>query len=255
MRIGTLFVCRYNSSRLPGKILKPLGELPILQHIYNKLALVVPKDTIYVTTSVESTDDIIEEYCKEHNINCYRGSLENLANRFLSAGKDLGFDFITRINGDAPFINMNMYANMLVACRTDKYDFITNVDKRTFPVGMSAETLRTSFYDSIQDRIQADPFFYEHVTSFLYANPEIGKRHNIYNTRYPELTEMRLAVDTQEDYDFAQRLVAALGDKYYHADFEDYSDAIQQIKTDYEKEGLKWTHTFSREKLLSYTKK
>ena len=254
MKIGTLFLCRYNSSRLPGKILKPLGDKPILQHIYNKLLLVVPKETIYVTTSVEKTDDIIEDYCNEHDINCYRGDLINLSNRFLSAAKDLGFDFITRINGDAPFINMNMYAQMLVACRTNKFDFISNVNERTFPVGMSAETLRTSFFEKIQPEIQADPYFYEHVTSYLYVNQNVGKRHYIYNTRYPELNELHLAVDEQKDYDLAQRIVKELGEKYYYADFEDYCKVIKKIKEDYKREGIEWTHTFSRKELLSHSK-
>lgn len=251
MKIGTLFLCRYNSSRLPGKILKPLGNKPMLQHIYNKLLLVVPKETIYVTTSVESTDDVIEEYCKKNDINCYRGDLHNLANRFLSAAKDLGFDFITRINGDAPFINMNMYAKMLVAARTDKFDFISNVNNRTFPVGMSAETLRTSFYEKIQPEIQADPYFYEHVTSYLYANQHIGKRHYLYNTRFPELDELSLAVDEPKDYELAQRIVKELGDIYYHADFDDYCRVIEKIKADYKNEGLEWTHTFRRAALLT----
>ncbi len=254
MKIGTLFLCRYSSSRLPGKILKPLGDKPILQHIYNKLLLVVPKETIYVTTSIEPTDDIIEEYCKEHGINYYRGDLLNLSTRFLSAAKDLDFDFVTRINGDAPFINMNMYAKMLVACRTNKFDFISNVNERTFPVGMSAETLRTSFFEEIQPEIQADPYYYEHVTSYLYANQNVGKRFYIYNTRYPELNELHLAVDTQKDYELAQRIVKELGESYYYADFDEYCEVIKKIKADYKSEGIEWTHTFSRDELLSYTK-
>lgn len=251
MKIGTLFLCRYSSSRLPGKILKPLGDKPILQHIYDKLLLVVPAETIYVTTSVDPSDDIIEDYCKRHGINCYRGDLINLSKRFLSAAKDLDFDFVTRINGDAPFINMNMYAKMLIACRTDKFDFISNVYQRTFPIGMSAETVRTSFFEEIQPEIQADPYYYEHVTSYLYAHPEVGRRYHFYNTRYPELNELHLAVDEQKDYDLAQRIVKELGESYYYADFDDYCRVIQKIKADYAKEGIPWTHTFSRGELLS----
>ena len=254
MKIGTLLLCRYSSSRLPGKILKDLGGKPILQHIYDKLLLVVPKDTIYVTTSEESSDDIIEQYCKDHNMNCFRGDLKNVAGRFLAAAKSGGFDFATRINGDAPFINMHMYAKMLVACRTNNFDFISNVDNRTYPVGMSAETLRITFYEKIQPQIQTDPHYYEHVTSYLYANQEMGKRHYLYNTRYPELHELHLAVDEQKDYDFAQRIVKELGKKYYYADFEDYCNVIKKIKEDYQNEGIEWTHSFSKKELLSYTK-
>ena len=88
---------------------------------------------------------------------------------------------------------MNMYAKMLVACRTNQYDFISNVSGRTWPVGMSAETVRLSFYESLSEQIQSDPLYYEHVTSFLYANPEIGKRYYITNTRFPEMQGLHLA--------------------------------------------------------------
>lgn len=255
MKIGTLLLCRYNSTRLPGKILRNIGDKPILQYLYEKLQLVVSKESIVVTTSEESSDDIIESYCKQNGINVFRGSLENVAGRFLDAGLANNFDFITRINGDAPFINMNLYAKMLVACRTNQYDFISNVDGRTYPVGMSTEVLRTSFYQSIQKEIQADPYFYEHVTSFLYANPEIGKRFYFENKRYPELRALHLAVDTPQDYEFAQRMHIALGDNYQHADFEDICEALKEIKADYETEGLEWTHDFNHKKLVEQQKK
>ena len=181
MKIGTLLLCRYSSSRLPGKILMELQGKPILQHIYDKLALVVPQESIVVCTSGEATDDRIEAYCQQNGIQVYRGSLENVAGRFLAAAKAYDFDFVTRINGDAPFINMHMYASMLVACRTNQYDFISNVAGRTWPVGMSAETVRVSFYEELQPQIQSEDLSYEHVTSYLYAHPKVGRRYDIKN--------------------------------------------------------------------------
>ena len=248
MKIGTCLLCRYSSSRLPGKILRPLGEKPILQHIYDKLLTVIPKETVFVTTSNEASDDIIEAYCKDHGINIFRGDLKNVAGRFLAAAKANGFDYVTRINGDAPFINMGMYANMLDICRSGDYDFITNVKDRTFPIGMSAEILKTSFYEAVQPAIQANEDYKEHVTLYLYEHPEVGKRFYLFNTEYPELTGLHLAIDEEKHYQLAQRIVRALGDKYYSCTFNQFSKAIQQVKHEYELEGKAWTFTFSRDR-------
>ncbi len=248
MKIGTCLLCRYSSSRLPGKILRPLGDKPILQHIYDKLLTVVPKETVFVTTSTEASDDIIEEYCEEHDINIFRGDLKNVAGRFLAAAKANGFDFVTRINGDAPFINMGMYANMLQICRTGDYDFITNVKDRTFPIGMSAEILRTSFYEKIQPAIQANDDYKEHVTLYLYEHPDVGNRYYLFNTENPELTGLHLAIDEEKHYLLAQRIVKALGDEYYRCDFNQFSAAIQKVKHEYELERKAWTFTFSRDR-------
>ena len=248
MKIGTCLLCRYSSSRLPGKILRPLGGKPILQHIYDKLLTVVPKETIFITTSEESTDDIIEEYCQEQGMNVFRGDLKNVAGRFLAAAQANNFDYVTRINGDAPFINMGMYANMLEICRTGDYDFITNVKDRTFPIGMSAEILKTSFYEMIQPAIQSNEDYKEHVTLYLYEHLDIGKRFYLFNTENPELIGLHLAIDEEQHYLLAQKVVRALGEKYYTCNFNEFSDAIQQIKHEYELEGKAWTFTFSRDR-------
>ena len=170
-----------------------------MQHIYDKLLTVVPKESIFVTTSVESSDDIIEEYCKANGMNIFRGDLKNVAGRFLAAAKANHFDYVTRINGDAPFINMGMYANMLDICRNGDYDFITNVKDRTFPIGMSTEILKTSFYEKIQPAIQASEGYKEHVTLYLYEHLEVGNRHYLYNTENPELTGLHLAIHFNTD--------------------------------------------------------
>ena len=254
MRIGTLILCRYSSTRLPGKIMRHLGDKPILLHLYEKLKLVVPADTIVVTTSLDSGDDIIEEYCIKNDIQVFRGSLPNVAERFLAAAKSYDFDFVSRINGDAPFLCMPQYANMLVACRTNQYDLISNVQGRTWPRGMSLEVVRVSLYEELQKVIQTDKFYYEHVTSYFYAYPDVGRRYDMINARYPELKDLHLAVDEMKDYEFAQRMYDVLGDRFYHATLEDYCTALLRLRADYEAQGLEWKHSFDRKKLMHETK-
>ena len=86
MKIGFVIICRYNSSRLPGKILMEINGKSILQYIIERLSLVVPENNIVVATSEEKTDNPIAEYCIKNKINVFRGSLDNVALRFLNCG-------------------------------------------------------------------------------------------------------------------------------------------------------------------------
>ena len=100
MKIGLIILCRYNSSRLPGKILKQINGKEILTYIYERLLLSNYSNQIVVATSNNSDDDIIEEFCKTNQINCYRGSKDNVAQRFLDCATAFRFDYAVRINGD-----------------------------------------------------------------------------------------------------------------------------------------------------------
>lgn len=200
MKIGVILLCRYNSSRLYGKILMslPSGET-VLSHIINRLNCAVPAESIVVATSQEKSDDIIVDYCYRKNINVYRGSLNNVSERFLNCGKYYGCDYIVRINGDNFFTDFEILSNMINIANLDKYDLITNVPKRTFPYGMSVEILRTSFLEKYLVYFSGTTDS-EHVTSWFYKNPKIGKRYVYKNELYPAMSGINLALDTAEDF-------------------------------------------------------
>jgi spore coat polysaccharide biosynthesis protein SpsF len=82
IKIGIIVLCRYNSSRLPGKALKLLNGRSVLGHILDRLSYV--SNQIIVATSDQKSDDEIEKFCNYSNVECYRGSLNNVSNRFLS---------------------------------------------------------------------------------------------------------------------------------------------------------------------------
>ena len=82
MKIGAIVICRYNSSRLPGKILKKINGKPILTYIIERLKCVQNLDDFIVATSINTTDQPIVDYCIKNQIKYFRGSLENVAERF-----------------------------------------------------------------------------------------------------------------------------------------------------------------------------
>lgn len=211
MKSGIIILCRYSSRRLPGKILKPILGKPILQRIYERLRQRLDADRICIATSEDASDDIIEHYCSANNMKCFRGSLNNVALRFLKAAEFAGFDFATRINGDNLFIDLDVLEEMLNIAENDNFDFVTNVEGRTFPFGMSIEILRTDFYKTIYESLNT-PDYKEHVTLYLYHHNEIGKRLNFFNEKYPDAKGLKLAIDTPEDFDHAIKILQNLND-------------------------------------------
>lgn len=208
MNIGFVILCRFSSRRLPGKILKEIQGKPILQYIYDNLLQVSKAQNLVIATSTDKTDDQVAQYCKEKNIQCFRGALNNVAERFLAAAKAYKFDFVVRICGDNLFTDVATIRTMLEITQTNAYDFISNVKGRTFPFGMSVEIVRTAFYEQLFSLLTTKEY-QEHVTLYLYQH-KIGQQYFHYNTICPEAKGIHLAIDTQADFDKATAIVAKM---------------------------------------------
>lgn len=200
---GVIVLCRYNSSRLPGKILKEINGKPILQYIIERLDCIKDDYPYIVCTSTESTDDPIVDFCIKNGIDYYRGPLDNVALRFLDCAKENGFDNAARINGDNLFLDSSLIRQVIKSLELDNLNFISNVKDRTFPKGMSIEVVNTLFYEKSYPNFKGDDF--EHVMTYFYRN-NIKDRKYIYNK-----TEIKgnvnLAIDTLEDFKNAELIL------------------------------------------------
>jgi len=205
MKIGAIILCRYRSKRLHGKILKEIQGKAILSHIIYKLQKTNSHLNIVVATSTEESDDIIADHCTELDISCYRGDINNVAERFLQCAEFYHFDYTIRINGDNLFLDPFIIDQMIIQLGRQNYDFISNVPERTFPYGMSVEILNTNFFASILPQFD-DEKYYEHVTLYLYEHEELGKRHYFYNSICPGLKGINLAIDNENDFQLAEKI-------------------------------------------------
>jgi spore coat polysaccharide biosynthesis protein SpsF len=209
MRIGYIILCRFGSSRLPGKILRRINNKPLLQYIFERLLCVAPKKDIIVATGSDETNRPIAEFCKDNQIQYFLGDPENVALRFLTCAKEYQLDYAARINGDNLFVSPAIIKAMLPHVRSGQYDLISNVKKRTFPTGMSVEFLRSGFYEEII-KLFDDPRHFEHVTLYLYEHETNGKRYYFYNTLCPEAKGHHLAIDTEQDFRSAEKLLVQI---------------------------------------------
>lgn len=208
---GVVVLCRYDSSRYPGKILKNVHGRTVLDHICARLIDYFSVDQLVVATSSETSDDPIAIHCEEKGYKLFRGSKNNVAERFIQAAEFGGFDIAARVNGDNFFALPSLIDDSFSLLLSQSLDFVSNVPERTFPMGMSVEILRIEFLRKCLP-LYSELRHKEHVTLWLYENQEVGRRLYCQNEQYPYLKGVNLAFDTPEDLELINYICEQLGD-------------------------------------------
>jgi spore coat polysaccharide biosynthesis protein SpsF (cytidylyltransferase family) len=207
------------SARLPGKSLRPLCGKPLLQYVLERLRRLDCVAEIVVATSTDRSDGPIAAFCEQFGCACFRGPLENVAERFVQTATAHGFSAFVRVNGDSPLLDQCLVGRGVALFAKENADLVTNVFPRTFPAGMSVEvigveTLRRtlSLLAAADDREHVTPYFYGHADRFRIVN----------FARDAPRRDVHFAVDTQGQFDHVERIVAAMRRPHW-----DYSlDAI-----------------------------
>ena len=229
MNIGAVVICRYNSSRLPGKILKKINNKAILTYIIERLKCVENLNDIIVATSINATDQPIVDYCIKNKIKYYRGNLENVAERFLHAGLKFHFDYAIRINGDNLFLDHKLISEMISVLDLGHYDLVSNVKDRTFPKGISVEIVNVNFYKKLFNKFNESKY-QEHVTNYMYERPECGNFYHFINHTLPQAAGAQLAIDTENDFMLANQILNSFKQDHTKYDFEDVFKRMIEIQ-------------------------
>ena len=104
--LGIILQARMGSKRLPGKVLMRVGRKPLLDHIFDRLKLMKHSAKLVLATTTNPMDDAVDRFCKERGVECYRGSEDNVLERYYSCAKKYQFQHIVRLTGDNPFTDI-----------------------------------------------------------------------------------------------------------------------------------------------------
>lgn len=204
MTIGAIIQARMSSRRLPGKVLLPLAGKPVLQYVVEAAGRVPDLAGVVVATSNEASDDPIANFCAENKIHCFRGSLEDVARRFMAALGKYGWDGAVRISADSPLLDWHLIEEAVQHFQTNAWDLVTNVWPRSYPHGQSVEVVRAAALISAYKKFsQADDF--EHVTQYFYRHEHEWRIKAIVAKR--DLSHVQMALDTPEDLARLEQLV------------------------------------------------
>lgn len=199
---------RMSSSRLPGKVMRPLAGAPMIARQIERLRRAASLDRIVVATSQEPSDHPLAEYLASTGVDVYRGSLSDVLGRFVACAEHFTLEGpIVRLTADCPLADPELVDACVALHLREGADFTSNDQHRTFPRGLDVEVFNREGLDAA-GRDATDPYDREHVTPFFYRNPE--------RFRLAELTQarddsgLRWTVDTPQDFAYVERVYAAL---------------------------------------------
>ncbi len=194
---------RMTSTRLPGKVLLPLGGEPMLTRLVERLKRVHRTDQIVIATTTNATDEPIVDLCRQLGVHCHRGSELDVLARYAEAARVHQADVVVRITSDCPLIDPALVDDVIVRFQRGDADCVSNMRPPTWPFGMAVEVFSASaLAEAHAEATQAAER--EHVTPYLYAHPQRYRLHNVASPN--DLSGQRWTVDTPEDYELVRRL-------------------------------------------------
>jgi len=130
------------STRLPGKVMRSLIGKPVLWHVVDRLRFCRKIEAIVVATTTEPEDDVIEDWCCAHWVSCFRGSQEDVLDRYYQAAKFFRASSIIRITADCPAIDPVVIDELIREYEAHGYDACGLAGK--FPDGLDCEVVSFS---------------------------------------------------------------------------------------------------------------
>ncbi|MGE7090239.1 cytidylyltransferase domain-containing protein [Lysinibacillus sp. NPDC048646] len=204
MKTIVIIQARMGSTRLPGKILKPLGESEVLTYVTKRCLQINGVQDVIVATTASTQDDAIVSWCLEHNIKCFRGSENDVLSRFVDCANEYEPDYVMRVTSDCPFVDYEMASEMIAIMSKERKDIVL-VDGE-LPRGLAVELISYSSLLKINE-IGQEQRHREHVTYYAYEFKEQFEAITYkvpVNRRAPDL---RITLDTDPDYELI-RVVA-----------------------------------------------
>ena len=203
--IGCIIQARMGSSRLPGKVIQKVdNNYTVIDYVIKQLKSSKKIEKILVATTNLTEDDVICEHLASQKIEFFRGSSEDVLDRYYQCAREFSIDIIVRITADNPLIDPNIVDLVVDEYKNQKCDFATNTIHRTFPYGTEVEVFSFEILEKAWKNAKK-PSEREHVTPFI-KDPNNG--FILINTKYQEdLSHLRYTVDRIEDLKLVKEIV------------------------------------------------
>jgi spore coat polysaccharide biosynthesis protein SpsF len=225
MKIVAIVQARMGSSRLPRKVLKDLGGATVLDRVLNRLGRSRLIQESLVATTIEPADDAIVEHCERTGRKVFRGSEQDVLDRYYQAAKYVNADVVVRITSDCPVIDPEVTDATVHAFLDRHADYASNVLVRTYPRGLDTEVMTVQALERAW-RESNKPHQREHVTPYIYENPSEFKLHGIENDT--DCSRHRWTVDTPEDLE----LLRAIYERFGGRDDFGWREVLKLVESD-----------------------
>lgn len=225
-KITAVIQARLGSTRLPGKTMMVIENAPLLGHLVNRIKATTYVNDIIIATTVNKRDDAIVEFAGNNNLKFYRGSEEDVLDRFYNTCVEFSVDTIVRVTPDCPLLDPQVVDLVVSAYIEGNYDYVSNVIIPTFPDGLDTEvfsfqSLKKAWHEAelLSER--------EHVTAYIVKHPD---KFRIFNVKRDgeDISWMRWTVDTQKDFEFIREMFSNISIKEDMFYLEDVLDVLNR---------------------------
>lgn len=227
MKIIAVTQARMGSSRLPNKILKKVGDKSLLRLHINRVLLSKKINKFIVATTVEDQDVEVVDHVKKLNVETFRGSENDVLDRFYQAVKNENADFIVRLTSDCPLLDAKLVDSIIEYTLKNDLDYCSNTLDPKYPDGQDVEIFKFSALEKAwkEATLLSDR---EHVTPYIWRNSSYKGGTVFLADNYEEGLDygsIRMTVDEPQDYELICLLVDELGET---KEWIEYARFIQQ---------------------------
>ena len=199
LKVAVVIEARMGSTRLPGKVLAPIMERPMLSFLLERVKRAKTIDEIVVATTTKAADDKIEGLAKEEGVKVFRGSEEDVLQRVTLAAQELRADAVVRLTADCPLVDWRIVDRLVKIYQQGNYDYISNVIERSFPLGFDIEVFSFKKLQEIE-KTATEKVYREHPPYYFYAHPSKFRLKNWKAQGKMNWPDLRVTLDTKEDY-------------------------------------------------------
>lgn len=234
MNVLAITQARTGSTRLPGKVLKRVGDKTLLDIHFDRIRQSQKIDQLLVATTIAPEDEAIVELASAQGLPVYRGSVSNVLDRFYQAALPYKPEWIVRLTSDCPLIDPQVIDMIIRTAIETDMDYCSNTLEPTFPDGMDVEVFKFSALEKAW-RDATSTSDKEHVTPYIHQNSSFFEKALFRSCNIPcaiDYSDVRLTVDEASDLEVITLLIEQLGtgkDWKSYADYYRTNDLVNGI--------------------------
>ncbi|HEY4057138.1 MAG TPA: glycosyltransferase family protein [Kofleriaceae bacterium] len=224
MRTVAIVQARMGSTRLPGKVLRPLGGDTVLGQCIRRLRQAASIQQVVIATTTNSEDNIIVDACKQMGVQVHRGSPDDVLDRYVGAARASYADAVVRVTSDCPLIDGGV-VDRVVGLLDGAHDYVSNThDVQTFPRGLDVEAFHRDTLERM-GRMATSKAAREHVTVFVREQPALFRTAQLIDDTNNQ--DLRWTVDTDADLELVTQMYERFGLATKTVDYRDLVRAVR----------------------------
>lgn len=202
MKVIAIVQARMGSTRLPNKVMKPIGGVPMIELLLSRLARSKEVNQIIVATSLDERNLPLVAHVKSLGYACEQGSENDVLHRYVQAAKSHQADVVVRITGDCPLVDPGLVDEVIRGFKTANVDYFSNISPPSYPDGLDIEVFTFKALENANIET-TDPFDREHVTPYLRKSVKYKTESVQHNE---DLSALRWTVDELCDFEVIEKV-------------------------------------------------